>query len=260
MKLTYNMQNSEKKPTYNEIQKVIFRNFCEQNLELIRKVPLPAIPKDSKYETVYVECRDFAHNEFIIRNAIYRLGPEWSHTIVCGKNNHASIKKFCDAISENIKILVLNTENMTVMQYSNLLKTEKFWNYFKGEKILIHQEDSFIYRNGIEKFLKYDYIGAPFQHPFKVGNGGFSLRTRQVMIDCIKKNDQRFVHLVEDLFFSGTMQFNSIGLLADLEAAGEFSLESIYHQNTFAAHDPWYGDRNWLETVKKSVNEFSLIK
>ena len=39
---------------------------------------------------------------------------------------------------------------------------EDFWNLFASKKILIHQEDSIIFKNNINDFLKYDYIGAPW--------------------------------------------------------------------------------------------------
>ena len=31
-----------------------------------------------------------------------------------------------------------------------------------GEKILIYQDDTMLFHNSIEEFLKYDYIGAPW--------------------------------------------------------------------------------------------------
>ncbi len=100
-----------------------------------------------------------------------------------------------------------------------MLKKESFWSTLNAEKVLIFQADSIMLRSGIEKFLKYDYIGAPWDlrsnrpalEAFNnkvineiVGNGGFSLRTTSVMINISNK----YSHLSpfeepEDLFFSG---------------------------------------------------------
>jgi adenine-specific DNA-methyltransferase len=51
-------------------------------------------------------------------------------------------------------------------------------NLLKGEKILIHQEDSIIFKNNIMDFINFDYIGAPWpknqdDNFNNVGNGVF---------------------------------------------------------------------------------------
>ena len=44
-----------------------------------------------------------------------------------------------------------------------------------ANKILIFQTDSCLLKEGIDKFIDYDYIGAPWAHyNNEVGNGGFS--------------------------------------------------------------------------------------
>lgn len=240
---------------YNQIEKEKFRDYCNSKLDFIRGLTLPEISFDKKYEAVLVEFRNFTHLEVILKNAIIKLGSEWSFTIVCGKDNSELIKSMCLGI--NVRIIILDEDNMTVNKYSEMLKTEKFWNLFVGEKILIYQEDSFIFRKGIEKFIGYDYIGAPFQHPFKVGNGGFSLRTRQVMIDCIKRYDQRLTHLVEDLFFSGTMQLNKMGKVASVAMASEFSVESIPKDDTFGGHDFWYANPEWIKLMDNAMENMN---
>mgnify|MGYP006352443503 FL=1 len=61
----------------------------------------------------------------------------------------------------------------------------------------------------MDQFLKYDYAGAPWPWLNKAGNGGFSLRTVDVMTEaCIKCNNGRSVHYNEDLYFSGFVANN----------------------------------------------------
>ena len=102
------------------------------------------------------------------------------------------IKHICSKISRNITILKYKITNATINTYNNLLLSPLFWESLHGDKILIYQEDSILFHSDINKFLKYDYIGAPW--PKKqvdnskfVGNGGFSLRTRNLMIYILSK-------------------------------------------------------------------------
>jgi hypothetical protein len=78
------------------------------------------------------------------------------------------MNKMCSSISENIKIIKLNYDNIALKTYSEILTSVDFWNLFKGEKILIHQEDSLIFRDNIKEFIQWDYIGAPWPKYDKV--------------------------------------------------------------------------------------------
>jgi hypothetical protein len=60
---------------------------------------------NKKLEAVLIEYRKFPQLEFIIRNAINKLGNEWSFTVVCGNLNYEFIVELCANISPNIKII-----------------------------------------------------------------------------------------------------------------------------------------------------------
>jgi hypothetical protein len=125
-----------------------FRNICNFYLRLIRQIKIPELKKMSNYETCYIEFRIFSHAEFLIRNTIIKL-PQWAHTVVCGNVNYDSIYEICNKISPNITILKMNIDNLNTAEYSNLLLTKEFWKQFKGEKILLYQEDTFLFHNQI---------------------------------------------------------------------------------------------------------------
>jgi hypothetical protein len=249
-----------------------FRYFCFKMNFFMKNIILPKIKKESLYESVIVEFREFPHIEFIIRNTIYRLGVKWSHTVICGNANYEMVNNICKSISNNIKIIKLDLENMTQNEYSHFLMTPKFWNLLKGEKIFIYQEDSFVFKNNIDEFIDYDYIGAPFPKnvddtPNSVGNGGLSLRTKSIMLDIISKfpfekctfnsSTIKYMKLVnleyppEDVYFSKCMQENIIGIVADWNTASSFSSESIYNPNSFAGHKFWLSNKNWKKQLKK---------
>ena len=128
-----------------------FRYLCMKMNCFMKNMVLPKFKKDSLYESVIVEFREFPHLEFIIRNTIYKLGTLWSHTVICGNKNYDMINNMCKKISNNIKIIKLDIFNMTQSDYSQYLMTKDFWNLLKGEKILIYQEDSMIFKNNIEE-------------------------------------------------------------------------------------------------------------
>ena len=252
-----------------------FRLLCFKLNFFIKTINLPKIKKDSLYESVLVEFREFPHIEFIIRNTILKLGSDWSHTIICGNLNYHLVTKICSSISKNINIIKLDIDNMTQSDYSKFLTTLDFWNLLKGEKILIYQEDSIIFKNNIHEFLEYDFIGAPFPKknndtPNSVGNGGLSLRTRSKMIEVIKRfsaitykyNDSTlkymsFVNLEfppEDVYFSKCMQEHFIGIVATWEVANNFSSESVFNEDSFGGHKFWISNENWKTYMKKNFN------
>lgn len=252
-----------------------FRYFCTKMNVFMKNIVLPKFKKESLYEAVIVEFREFPHLEFIIRNNIHKLGANWSHTVICGTNNYDMIQRICSDISTNIQIIQLNIANMTQSEYSHFLMTTDFWNLLKGNKILIYQEDSLIFKSNIDDFMDYDYIGAPFLQnkndtPNGVGNGGLSLRTKPIMLDIINKfpyttctfntstleymNIMQLQYPPEDVYFSKCMQENRIGIVAEWEVASEFSSESVYNRNSFAGHKFWISNPNWKQKLKKIYN------
>lgn len=267
----YNSKNKNKQFNMNEPTN-IFRLLCFKMNFFMKYINLPKFNKVSLYEAVLIEFRNFPHIEFLIRNAIFKLGPDWSHTIICGNLNYDMVETICKNISSNINIIKVDIDNMTQTEYSEFLTTMDFWNLLKGEKILIYQEDSIIFKNNIQEFIDYDFIGAPFlknsnDTPNSVGNGGLSLRSKSIMMEVIKKIDpiscnynsstldyMKFVNLEfppEDVYFSKCMQENIIGLVADWDVAYQFSSETVFNENSFGAHKFWCSNEKWKTYMKK---------
>jgi len=251
-----------------------FREICLSHLKYIRNIDLPDFSETSKYETALIEYRCLPHMEFLIRNTIIKLGNEWCHTIVCGNLNYNYIVDMCSTISDKIKIIKTNYDNLFPSDYSLFLSSLDFWNLLNGEKILIYQEDSMIFNSNINDFLQFDYIGAPwpaYQTDTKgsVGNGGISLRSKEIMIKIINSigifdtvyNSSTLQYIKstkstvppEDVYFSKNMEDFNIGVLADRVSASNFSTESILNTNSFAGHNFWINDPNWKNRVNSSI-------
>ena len=125
------------------------------------------------------------------------------------------------------------------MEYSNLLLTINFWNRLSGKKILLYQEDTFLFHGNIELFLKYDFIGAPWPKNFQleVGNGGFSLRTRDKMIEIIENfRITEELQKNEDVFFCTHMLNSRRGLVAPKNIAQYFAEEFVISNNPLGGH------------------------
>ncbi len=252
-----------------------FRYICYNYIDFIKYIELPYFKKKNINESVLIEFRKLPHVEFIIRNNILKLGPDWCHTIICGNINYDMINNICSNISPNINIVKLNIDNMTSNEYNKFLTTIEFWQGLYGEKILIYQEDSLIFRNNINNFINFDYIGAPFPKYQNdtanlVGNGGLSLRTRNKMIEVLNTisidnttyNSSTIEYMQinnltippEDIYFSKNMQDYNIGIVADYEAASNFSSESVFNPNSFGGHKFWISNPKWNDFIKKSYN------
>ena len=275
----YNVITKKEKNSINnllsmkQLNQMLFRYICCNYLSLMRALDCSSVSKNFENEAVFIEYRCFPHIEFLLRNSIYNLGIYWGHTVVCGTKNYDYILKIVSKISPNIRIIKTDNSNLTVSEYSKMLTSLKFWENLKGEKILIYQEDSFIFKNNIMDFIKWDYIGAPFpigtnDTPNGVGNGGLSLRTKSIMIEIINKispnntqynsstldymKDNNLDYPPEDVYFSKNMQELNIGRVADWNTASEFSSETSVN-DSFGGHKFWISNNKWLQYLNNSI-------
>lgn len=263
-----------------------FRYICYCYIDNFRKLVLPKVHINLDKEFVIVEFRNYPHIEFLLRNAILKLNQDssWSFSIVCGNLNYDLIQNIVKTIDRRVKIIQLDfIDNLSQTEYSELLTTKYFWNLFNGEKLLITQEDSYIFNSNIDNFLYFDYVGAPWlphqnDTPNKVGNGGFSLRSKSVMLKVIErispveteyntstKNYMNGVNLSfppEDVYFSLNIQKYKLGKVPKAEVASLFSTERIYNKNSFGGHCFWLSNlKNWKndlqENIEHSIKLFS---
>jgi hypothetical protein len=262
--------------------KIMHRYNCFENINLIRNIKLHDFGIDKTKETVLIEFRKFPHIEFLLRNTIYKLSPDWNHTVVCGIENYELVNSICNLICENmlcnINVIKLEISNLTPSEYSELLLTTDFWNNFEGEKLLIYQEDSLLFHGNIDNFFKYDYIGAPWLprhdgNSLGVGNGGFSLRSKSKMIECIENvkvedlelgtsskeymNNTNSTILPEDIFFSKALIDFKLGNVSSRNVARTFSQETQLGINPLGGHKFWLAENNKIN--KSYINQYNLI-
>ena len=168
--------------------KALHRQHCLELLGRARPDTRGLSPR-APAEAVMIEFRELPHIEFLVRNAIAML-PHWHHTVVCGPRNAAMVRNFQ---LHGIRICVV-PDVSSVHDYNEMLLRTDFWeDTLVQDKVLIHQEDSVIFRADVDKYLQYDYIGALWDTARQsetggmcVGNGGFSLRTRLACARCCR--------------------------------------------------------------------------
>jgi len=127
--------------------------------------------------------------------------------------------------------------------YNDLMTSLSFWlKYVDYDRVLIFQHDSGLLRYGIDDFLEYDYVGAPWKesapwaHPERLGgNGGLSLRNPRKMLELIDIKDYEYRYGNEDVFyvrFGYMVDMN----IAPYEVCKKFSCESMFQLGTLGYH------------------------
>ena len=248
-------------------------------LDKIRNIPLHNISQQTEYCTIFIDNRKDSFFEFIIRMILIQLNNEWMHYVICTNNNFEFMKNMCNKISKNIIVIQLDSQYKlnSVNSYSDLLKTEYFWNLFNSKKALIYQSDTFIFDSTLlSQFMIYDYIGAPWIHtPYNlvVGNGGLSLRNISVMKEIIQyhlhllnnsnknSNIDNIDSLPEDVFFGYYLK-KLQKKIPNILTAAKFSLENICfieNQTYFGGHQFWFCLSNWKELVENNITKLIVM-
>ncbi len=131
-------------------------------------------------------------------------------------------------------VLYIDESVNSITDYNKLLTSLSFWNKINEENILIIQHDSALLRYGVEEFYKYDYIGASWNFPPYVGNGGLSFRHKSAMIKVINNYHYNGVDN-EDIYFAHGCNLLRLNI-APIKVANTFSCETQFHLGTLGCH------------------------
>lgn len=222
---------------------------------------------------VVVDNRANIMNVVAARVTALNLARSSAHswdTIVFTRDD-ASDKEFYSERLPGAKIVALDAipqqRRFSMQFYNELLKSREFWEQLQDyERVLLVQDDGFVIRTGdIDAFLKFDYVGAPWdpaapyntymrdsEHhrisPNYVGNGGLSLRNPRAMLElCGRQDDDagaRALHFdglqpePEDVFFA-KMCLRHNKLLPTFEEAKRFSSEEVLCMESLGFHKVW---------------------
>ena len=260
--------------------KTTFIDECMSNIPYLKNLYKLYNPQHiiSNYSTLLIEFRIMPHCECLLLNTMLRF-TNWKHTIVCGNENKQFFNEIIQKYNNpNINLIVIDDVINNTNDYNTLLLNKEFWKKLPYEYILLYQEDSFIFHNNIDTFLKYDYVGAPWPIEYNinkqsVGNGGFSLRKVQSMIQCIEQVPEKIykteinefvktymkqhnlINIPEDVYFSSVLHNYNIGQVAPYDIARNFSLEStpIPKKTPLGIHQCWNFHHKYRPLIYKYI-------
>ena len=214
---------------------------------------------------------------FVILQALRQLGRVPVH-VVCGPANQDALEarlRPLEAWSGGLRLHALpEARRADVGFYTRLLLSAGFWERFPQDRLLLMQEDSCLFHGRLGPFLKYDYVGAPWAHRenrHDVGNGGFSLRSRQAMLRVLHALQGDFSNIMsphaqrhwrgsaqyppEDVVFANTLlRHPRLGTVAPRAAALYFSQELVPSPPTVLGGHTW-----WLHTLRTRRTSYSLL-
>jgi len=198
-------------------------------------------PARAPLEAVLIETRPDPDLRYALTNFSCHV-PYAALTILGSKENFKILKEIIGP-DTNIRIGDLGLEGpFTLAKFNDLLTTPQFWDQFHGDRVLFFMTDTGLRKNDVLRFLKYDWVGAPWHH-FPVGdprvfqgNGALSIRNPKILkIFC--QNFQRG-DLSEDVFFSACMVLGPPGAaLPTRGEAAKFSMEGTVYPDTFGFHN-----------------------
>lgn len=220
-----------------------------------------------------IEPRKHKALEYVLKNFLENLDDSWDFIIFHGNLNKEYIENIIDnklsKYKNRITLISLNVDNINDgFEYSRILTNKEFYEYIPNETFLIFQTDTLInpkYKNKINDFLIYDYVGAPWNHNNDVGNGGLSLRKKskmlEIIINCPYVNNNNDVSNVEDTYFAKNKCKNINVYKPDFNKAKEFASETIWNPTSFGIHKIWqYFNINIVKNDFPEVEELSKLQ
>ena len=246
------------KKNENKLKKMLWNQKMFRLEKKNKNISFEQIPQDVENIMVIVEPRKHPHLKAVLKNMVYHL-PYWGLHIFHGTENEQFI---LDIIGKDHKVTLTNlqTDNLILNDYNNLLTSSNFWKQIKGEKVLIFQTDVLLRKNNIEGFLDYDYIGSPWdplnpciKHTTtQVGNGGFSLRSRVKSKKICEKYTRENIN--EDVFFSHYMTIEKNNL-PDVTTAGRFSVgQETIEKNPLGLHKIYNNPYLRIDDIQKLLD------
>uniref|UniRef100_A0A6C0JG80 DUF5672 domain-containing protein n=1 Tax=viral metagenome TaxID=1070528 RepID=A0A6C0JG80_9ZZZZ len=229
-----------------------------------------------KYTAIIIEPRKHKALEFVLNNVCDCLSNEWKIVLFHGINNadysNNIINKLNLLYDNRINTVDLVVENLNLIEYSKLLTTKSIiYDHIDTDVFLVFQTDSMIFKKNaylLDTFLEYDYVGSPWlvtnylptSNCDFIGNGGFSLRNKNKMLEIIKKRDWNSIeendNRYEDLFFS--TKYSDVSVRKpEYKKACSFSVDEVFSEICFACHKPWV--HNHYNLFKTNYPEVELL-
>ncbi len=168
---------------------------------------------------------------------------DWPIYVFHGTENIDFVHKAVIGL-DNVHLVNLNTADLTLPQYNELLTSVSFYETFaEYEFVLIFQTDAMLFPfspYSIQDFCYWDFVGAPWGHwpeHILAGNGGLSLRRVSKMLEVCREfpwatGDRD----AEDIYFARVPGIR----YAPRYVSQRFSVETLLHDCPLGCHKPWW--------------------
>jgi hypothetical protein len=252
----------------NQLYKTILLKTREQLLEnppsYLQPIPNKEIPNTNKI-AVIIDPRYDELMEAVILNFMHFMVPEgWIFLIGSSEQYKEQIQqRFPQALFITIDNHLLYYDenqipNLTIDNYNAIFCSPELWNKIPCEYIAVFQKDCIMYRMFTEDWpIKYAYSGA-FWYTGETSlangviNGGFSLRKKSAMLNCIEHITWEMIELYrkniytcheyfpiqkknEDMFFTYACEILQYPI-APISIRKQLAIESEYFLGTSVFH------------------------
>ena len=183
-------------------------------------------------------------------NAIRKSAEQISFSkILWVVNDAIGAAIFSEELPKNVEIICLPKDKITtVLQYEQWMVNE-LPTLVSTSHILSMQPDGYVL-NGSgwnDEFLKYDYIGAPWFWDNVVGNCGFVLYSKKLLVELQDKQRYEDLELLDAAICRKYWdKIEEKGFKkAPYELATTFSVENLPYEGQFGwhGHNPFYGEK-----------------
>ena len=222
----------------------------------------PVAPRSAKHAVVMIDNRENIMSVVSTVISMSHLSTDWQLVIVTRDKNKAFYNQYLAAYRP-IYILdpIQEVEPFDIEDYNLLLKGIDFWYQLVAyDKVLTIQDDGLLFRSGIDKFLDYAYVGAPWDpkhpenvimdqvcNPHLVGNGGFSLRCVETMLQILQQfePEKRLLFnndlspIPEDVYFA-KFTYKLGKKFPTSDVALSFASEQLLSPESIGLHKVWH--------------------
>lgn len=240
--LKYNWYYFGRQNKFQYFKYIIYKNKTLFN-DLEQKINYNlSYDNNKKYSLLFIDDRFDSIFQYILSMFLYSVDNNWNLNIYTTKENKIKYNQCLKYFNIEYKIHIIKKfENIN--NYSNLLKSNDFWNKINEKYVLIFQYDSLAFSKFNYKFCSTNYIGAQWpKHIQQIkgiynGNGGTSLRNVHIMKKITKKykyeiNDK---NTPEDIYFSKYLYQDKL-LINNPSICDEFSFENVINNNSIYGH------------------------
>jgi hypothetical protein len=186
------------------------------------------------------------------------LNETWTCIVFTSRDAKEFYNSWVGHFAEVIDVNDLNVPKFHIDAYNFFLMDENLWESLDYDKCLVFQDDGVLLRPGIERFMAYDYVGAPWAdapgneylkkkiNQDMVGNGGLSLRTVSAMskISTLYQDEKRMLffnnlnNIPEDVYFCWHAKRLEYAM-PSTTIASEFSSEELLNMKSIGFHKVW---------------------